>query len=302
MGEMFPLAVMLPAAVLSFATFWQTLYALDGLPARITWRAGVVAGTNLLLPLLLRVYDELKDVETDLRLGRAGDPRYQHRAVVTGHVQVGDIVALRNAVIVALIAINLSWGLSWPLLVFFAVLALFWASSRWFFWPAISRHLLLAFITHNPLTLAIGVYTVAVYLHLRGSSNVPAGAAVLVVGAWMQAAAWEVARKIRRPEDETDYQTYSKVLGWRVAGVLPALLVGLATLCWILVARAAHAPAWLTWALLAGCALVAGSCVRFLVAPSSASSNLRQPVELFGAVVGLAVPLAMGFKYGITFG
>ena len=35
-------------------------------------------------------------------------------------------------------------------------------------------------------------------------------------------AAWETSRKIRAPEDETSYRTYSRVLGWKVAPFLPA--------------------------------------------------------------------------------
>jgi hypothetical protein len=39
----------------------------------------------------------------------------------------------------------------------------------------------------------------------------------VIVGLWLPFAAWELSRKIRVPEDETSYRTYSKVLGWKVA-------------------------------------------------------------------------------------
>jgi 4-hydroxybenzoate polyprenyltransferase len=302
LGEMFPLHVMLPGTVICLATNWITLSALDHHAARITWRVAVAAVSNMFFMLLLRVYDELKDVDTDLRLGRAGDPRYVHRAVVTGHVQVGDIVALRNGALVALVALNTAaFAGSRAFLVFAAVTFVFWTSSRWYFWPTISKHLLLAFVTHNPLSIGIGLYWLAVYAQLSGAGALPPHWLAFLGVTWMQAAAWELSRKVRRPEDETDYQTYSKVLGWRVAGVLPAITVGFATVAWLIIAHATSAPAWLSWTLVGACAVVLLSCLRFELAPSTKSANLRAPVELFGAVASITVPLALGLKYSLTF-
>jgi hypothetical protein len=33
-----------------------------------------------------------------------------------------------------------------------------WLSFHWFFWPRMSGHLLLAFVTHNPISLLLGGY------------------------------------------------------------------------------------------------------------------------------------------------
>src|SRR5262249_55168944 len=142
------------------------LDALDGrAPLRPGWRALAGGASVLLFSLLMRVYDELKDVETDLRLGKAGDPRYKDRAVVTGRGLVEDIVALRWGATALLVAINAAWvvlGRWLPLAAFAGVFALTWLSFRWFFWPRISKNVLLAFVTHNPISLAISGYAVAV--------------------------------------------------------------------------------------------------------------------------------------------
>jgi hypothetical protein len=37
---------------------------------------------------------------------------------------------------------------------------------------------------------------------------------------------WEIARKIKRPEDETTYQTYSMVFGLQLSLVIPIVLSG----------------------------------------------------------------------------
>jgi 4-hydroxybenzoate polyprenyltransferase len=291
--EMFSPLIVVPATLASFCAIWFTLHALAGAPSiRFGWRALAAGVSVTLFSLLLRVYDELKDVETDLRLGRAGDPRYKDRAIVTERVQVGDILALRNAVLVTLVAINAPLGTPWPLIAFVGVLGLMWLSSRWFFAPVISRHLLLAFITHNPLAMTMSAYVIAVFVRDTGY-GVPAGAAPLVVGFWMLTAAWETSRKVRRPEDETDYQTYSKVLGWRVAGVVPLAFVAGSVILLHHVAVLAGLSRWLTVAMGAGLAAMAAACLRFELAPSTASARLQPFAELMGGIASLGVPIAV---------
>jgi 4-hydroxybenzoate polyprenyltransferase len=300
LNEMFPPAIAIPATLASFAAVWFALHALAGIrPIHLGWRAGVAALTVVLFSLLLRVYDELKDVETDLRLGRAGDPRYKDRAVVTGRVRVDDIVALRNGVLVALVLLNLTHGLTLPLYVFAGVLTLLWLSSRWFFCPPISRHLLLAFITHNPLAMTMSVYVVAVFLQDRGLGTPPPGTAYVVLGFWMVTAAWEIARKIRHPAQETDYQTYSKVLGWRLAAVLPVLFGGGGVACLVVVARMAGLGWVLPLVLVAGWLPLLLGALRFEVAPSDRSSKLQPLAELLGLVASLGMPIALGVHQGL---
>jgi hypothetical protein len=303
LNEMFPPAMMVPALLAHFTAIWFALHALAGLhPARITWRAVLAALTATLFALLLRIYDELKDVDTDLRLGRAGDPRYKDRAVVTGRVQPADIVALRNGVLVALVLLNLPFGLSLPLAAFALALALLWLSSRWFFWPAVSRNLLLAFVTHNPLALAISGYMVAVFVHETGASGPPPGTVPLLLGFWTLTASWELARKVRVPSQETDYQTYSKVLGFRLAGILPLAVAAIGVPLLGVVARQAGLS-WIVVGILVASVLpLAIACLRLELAPSAAAANLRPASEFFGLVVTLTLPIALGLHLGVRFG
>ena len=62
-----------------------------------TWRALGAAFTGYAMSLLFRIYDELKDVETDRRLAAAGDPKYMERPIVRGLVDVEDLHALQWA-------------------------------------------------------------------------------------------------------------------------------------------------------------------------------------------------------------
>jgi len=108
-------------------------------------------------------------------------------------------------------------------------------------------------------------------------------------------AAWETARKIRIPNDETEYGTYSKQLGWRRAALLPAAFVAGAVACLVSVAVAVRLEWWYPAALGVAAAVAIGSCVRFRMGPTRARANLRPYVEVFGVVayVGLVVALAV---------
>jgi hypothetical protein len=301
LNEMFPPAMMVPASFASFAAAWFGLHALAGIhPAHFTWRTVLAAITSLLCSLLLRVYDELKDVETDLRLGRAGDPRYKDRAIVTGRVQAGDIVALRNGLVVAVIACNVPLGFPLPFLVFAGMLALLWLSSVWFFWPGMSKHLLAAFATHSPLAMAISSYVVAVFVRESGVAP-PHGTVALVVGFWTLTAGWELARKVRHPSEETDYITYSRVLGPRVAALAPLVVTaaGVVLLGWV--CRLAGLGWLVPGLVLAAWLPLAAACLRFAIAPAPGASNLRPYVELLVVVVSFALPIALGIHVGARF-
>ena len=301
LSEMFPLAIQVPGGIAAFGALYFTLQALGGAETLLVpWRAWLGAATVVLITLLLRVYDELKDVETDLRLGRAGDPRYRDRAIVTGHIRPDDLEALRWAVTVLLVAINAPLGLPWPGIAFVALFGVTWLSYKWFFWPAIRSNLLLAFLTHNPMTLLVVAYVAALYVHDFGAAGLSGDAVWLALAFWLPMAAWETSRKVRIPDDETDYQTYSKLLGWRVAGALPGVFAAGGALSTIAVAHRAG----LSWVLMAIVAAAAGAfiaaCIRFLLRPSTASSKLKPYSEIYmiAATVGLMV--ANLIEYGVT--
>jgi hypothetical protein len=301
-AEMFPPLVYIPAAVMNFAAVYFAVQAMEGLaPLRFTWRAAAGAMTTVLFYLLLRVYDELKDVETDLRLGRAGDPRYKDRAIVTGRIQVGDLQALRWLLTAALIALNVPLGFPVPALVFAAVFALTWLSFKWFFWPAMSRNLLLAFATHNPLAMALGAYAAAVAVRDFGAIERVGLLAVLLIGIWTSMAAWEISRKIRCEADETAYTTYSKVLGWRLAGVLPLLFGGISATCLIAVAGAIGLGWPYTALVLAGALILAAACLRFEFRPTAASANLRPYAELYSLAAVASLPVFLLIRFGLAY-
>jgi hypothetical protein len=294
--EMFPPWMMVPFGVAKFYAVYLTMQALAGV-SQLTVTPRSIAGALTIVALLLltRVFDEIKDSEADKVLAAAGDPRYMGRPLVRGAVLISDVVALRGVLIVGTWILQLAFFDLYMLAGFGFAYGLLWCSSKWFFCPAISKSLLLAFVTHNPLTLVLLVYAASVFYADFGPTRVP-GLVALMLALWMPLAAWETSRKIRIPEDETAYQTYTKVVGSRSAAVLPILFVIIATLSSVFVARAVGLS-WVFPTVLTLAALIPiAGCLRFMLAPSRQAAKLQPLTELFGLVVDVGLPLSVVFS------
>lgn len=300
--SMFPPWVMVPAGLAMFGAVHGAMQALAGPgPLRFGWIDWAGAASAVLAMLLMRVYDELKDVEGDIALGRAGDPRYKDRPIVTGAVLAGDIELLRWVVSALLIALNAALGWPLPGVAFLLLFAAGWLSFKWFYCPAIQKNLLLAFATHNPLTAVLLLYVVAVWAAGHGLEHArPGPTALLVVGQWFPLAAWETSRKIRIPQDETTYQTYSMLLGWKVAPLLPPLFAGIATACLIAVARAAGLSWGYPAVLATAWGALAFACLRFRFAPTTNRAKLQPFAELFTVVASVGMLVALVHARGVA--
>jgi len=267
----------------------------------VGWRAIAGAIAYPLLLLQMRVYDELKDLETDQRMALAGDPRYLGRPIVTGRVRAADLVALRWVVTGALLAINAGLGMPWPLAMFVVVFVTMWASFHWFFWPPMRDRLLVSFATHNPIGLLVYGYFTAIYAREHRAGAIDLREAILLaLGYWLTIAVWEIARKIRIPEDETAYATYSKILGYRAAGavVIAGTLLSVTSLS-IAGARAGLGPAYTPCVCATALPLVVRAA-HFIAAPTSARANLRGFAEVYAGLVTLVSLLIVVARHGIA--
>jgi hypothetical protein len=298
--EMFPPAVYVPAGLAFFAAVYFCMQALDVAgPVTISLRAVAGALTTLLLLLLLRVYDDLKDADTDIHFAQVGDPRYAYRGLVAGRVQLSDVAVLRWTVTGLLIAINLPLGFPLPLLVFGMVMVVYWLSYRWFFWPAVRHNLLLAFITHNPtLCLALGIYAAAVGMRDFGPTRHAGAVSILLIGLWLPISAWETSRKIRTRDEETEYVTYTKLLGYR-AVLLPVAFASVSALCLSYVALRINLS-WMFPALLfAAAGVLVVACIRFVFFPTATNAKLQTYAELYVLAAWVGLPLSIVCHYGV---
>jgi 4-hydroxybenzoate polyprenyltransferase len=259
------------------------------LPLTPPMAAGVVAG--VLLALYLRVADDLKDWETDRALAAGGDARFRDRPQVTGGVTEPDLRALR-VVVSALFGLLLALvpAAAVPLGGLSFVGA--WLSARWFFHPAMARSLPLAFVTHNPLALLFLGFAASVGAGAAGATPPALPAAALLLGLYLPIAAWEIARKVRTPEEETSYQTWSSVLGWRAAAAVPALLTSASAALLAFAGRSAAVGRGYVALLAAAALLPVAAGVTFLSRPTPSHGRwLRPAVEGYALVAGLGLLL-----------
>ncbi len=292
--EMFPPRVRVPLNLLNFAFIYVGLQALAGTqPIRFSWISAIGAVTVQLLWFFIRVFDELKDAESDIALAKAGDARFQNRPIVTGKVTLDDISALRWWMVAAVLALNIPFG--FPALAVGIAVALGYLALtyKWLFWPPIRDHVLLVFVTHAPNALVIEIYTAAVFVAGFGMPD-PLRAALLLLALWATVAAFEFAYKIRAPADETALTTYSKRLGWKTATLLCMSFLAVAIACTLATIGFAGLPWWSALATGLAGAWAMGGCIAFLRKPVSARAVLTRYIGIYwyascGAVVVAAL-------------
>ncbi|NNL65959.1 MAG: UbiA family prenyltransferase [Myxococcales bacterium] len=215
--RMFPLQLNLPAAAFMFYGFYAMAQATGPGEIRIGVDSLFGFGTFFLSLLLLRLVDELKDEDVDPDV-------FPDRPLVTGEVRYADVRLLALLTILSLLALNLGRGLAAEVyLVYFVFFVLSW--QWWMFPDRVAPSLALVLVTHGPLIPLLFAYAYAVYVHTTGEPVVPLQAVVLCGAFWIPMLGWEIARKVRAPDEETDYLSYTRRWGTRRAAAIPLLCV-----------------------------------------------------------------------------
>ena len=292
LAEMFPLSVHLPTAALTYlatAAFARHLQDVDA----TVWTAwlGVGVWSYLAVPLMLRLMDELKDVEIDRVL-------FADRPLPSGRVRESDIKLSLALVITFFIGANLGDPLTLIVTCVLTAYALL-MYKRFFASEAHRNSLPLTLATHNPIvpmSLSYGFFLFAAEQHLPLASLRWQGIALFVLMLWMPFLGWELSRKIRAPEHEDAYVTYSQLLGRRgaVAMVCLVQLIGIAGGAGVCVVANA------SWQLLVlpGIAWLANvfAGVRYITNPTVAYARLRPFAETFIIATVLSALLVFGAR------
>jgi hypothetical protein len=185
-----------------------------------------------LLTVILRLSDEIKDREVDAEL-------FPERCLPSGKVLYSDIEKFLTLVAVIWIPLNFIFGGS-PLL--FTLLMIYaYLFYKYFFMPEqISKNLLLALFTHNPIMFLASFYIISIFSIEQGISPWSIKNVLLALAFWMPSIAWETSRKIRAPRDENNYVTYSKILGPVGASLLPIGAAFIQMMAMIIVVKTLH--------------------------------------------------------------
>jgi 4-hydroxybenzoate polyprenyltransferase len=213
LNEMFPVTSFVGTMLTGFA-IQLTYLRLFGLPVQFHYQmllSGIVITS---VTLLIRIMDEFKDFEDDKR-------NFPLRPLPSGKVLPSDLKVLAAVCVSLILLLSLT---SLPLFGFslvtlgFTVLML-----KWFFIEdKMRKSLPLAFATHHPIVIFNIVYLllgmIQTFPELDWSKS------LLILPIALIFTNWEVARKIRMPEQETEYTTYSKIWGPRTAATVSILL------------------------------------------------------------------------------
>ena len=159
--------------------------------------------------LWLRIADDFKDYELDCRL-------FADRPLPSGRVHKKDLAIFVSVLILVTVGLNLCFMNNF---VFFLFLYIYGTlMSLWFFHKKkIQKSLPLALVTHNPVQMIMNIYIIS-FTCIKYQLN--AVSLITFLAAWtlyFPALIWEVSRKIKAPEEETEYVTYSKLFGYQKA-------------------------------------------------------------------------------------
>jgi 4-hydroxybenzoate polyprenyltransferase len=212
LNEMFPASAFAGSILTAVAVQLAYLRLFDVRPGALLLL--VVPGLVLtFVSLLIRVMDEFKDYQDDLT-------NFPERPLPSGRVRKEDLRALGFFCVFMVLFLSLTSVtlLAWAL----ATLAFTYLMLRWFFVePVLRRSLPLAFVSHHPIVLFNFTYLLLACTEV--SPAVTLDRAWYILPVCLIFTNWEVVRKIRAPEQETAYTTYSKIFGPR-----PAIIIALA--------------------------------------------------------------------------
>lgn len=247
--EMYPI---IPRLVLGFIVFMEIYFIIllnNGVTDFSISFSEFVGGFTVFSFLLwLRIADDFKDYELDCRL-------FSHRPLPSGRVKKSDLAIFVGILIVVTITLNIVFMNNFA---FFAFLYIYGTlMSLWFFSKKkIQKSLPLALVTHNPVQMIMNIYIISFTCIKYGLKPFSLTTFLAAWTLYFPALIWEISRKIKAPEDETEYVTYSKLFGYKKATrfVLILTLVDIVTnvllvyrLSWISAAALLINVAWMTW-------------------------------------------------------
>ena len=270
---MFPLHAYLPFLAVLYFGFIALAQATASRPVRFEPGSLFGFATLVLSFLLLRLMDELKDEGVDAQV-------FPDRPLVTGAVRYDDVRILALLSLLGVLALNVGRGIATQF--YFAWFVFFVLSWQWWLFPRrVSQNVWLVFATHQPLVPLLFAYVYAAYVEASGAPFAWNELLSLCTLYWIPFFAWEIARKVRAPQDETSYLTYTKRWGTRLAAMIPPLCIGVGCAATVALGLAAGLSRGFTVVHLAAAALAIASMLSFLWHPRRAALLVRAPMETY---------------------
>lgn len=249
-------------AIAAFAWAAATLPALlnRGVPLH-PGAITVAVIVSFLFFLQLRIADEHKDYDTDCRFR-------PDRPVPRGLVRLEELrwIALAAVAAQAALAIALHPVLLAPLALVWGWMSLMTVE---FFAPqALKARPVLYMVSHMAIMPLIALFGVACG-SLNGSLSLSPALGAFLALAFVNGVAMEIARKCWAPEDERPgVETYSSLWGPRVASVVTAVAIGVASALTVFVQRVANVSIWQSGAIATLALFGVGVAAAFAIDPT----------------------------------
>lgn len=208
--EMYPIpARMLVGFLLFFEIYFLVLLTNKGIGSQFFLGIAEFVGAYTLFSFLfvLRIADDFKDYQTDLRI-------FPERPLASGRVKKKDLAVVLSFLILTVVPLNLIFLPNWPFFLLLVLYGLF--MSFWFFQKAkIQNSLPLALITHNPIQIVMNLYVISFACMKYQIPLLTFNNLLIAITLYFPGLIWEISRKVRAPEEETEYVTYSKLFGYK---------------------------------------------------------------------------------------
>jgi 4-hydroxybenzoate polyprenyltransferase len=279
LAEMYPIPSRLTISVLLYLSFVTLLGRVNGRQPDIFSTVTLTGIFDVFaISLILRLMDELKDRELDGRL-------FADRPLPSGRVRETDIKLSLLLACLTYVIVNIPFGLAFSSAL--GLLGYTFLMFRYFFMPpSWHKHLLVNLATHNPVVPLMLLHLTVLFavqsgLRLDDIARTPT---LLLIGMfWTLFLSWEIARKIRYRHEETEYITYSKILG-RIGAALTSFTVQAAGYAigfyfFLALKLTPVFPVLLT----IGFAYLIAQYARFLRGTLPAGIELRRAAEIYAA-------------------
>jgi 4-hydroxybenzoate polyprenyltransferase len=243
--------------------------------------------------LILRLMDELKDEDIDREL-------FPDRPLPSGRIFSADIKRTLAGAMILYIAAHLFAGVAlWTALFVLGYSVLMF--KRFFAPELLRKSLIITLVTHNPIVPLMLAQCFVIFAAEQGLSLKTLRWDLIlpfVVMLWSPLLAWELARKIRSPEEETAYVTYSRLFGHVGAALLTAgiqmIAFSIGLYFW-----SRFSLSWLYLFILAfGFGLSVFGYLRFLLHPNPRTAKLKHYAVAFLLCIEIAQLLEFGRLVG----
>lgn len=286
--EMYPLVPRFLLAAVLFLSPWFAFRILGGASVlELTWVGVGGVLTFFLFLMALRISDEFKDYELDCRL-------FPERPLPSGRVTHQDLRIALASVVFLLVLINsvlVPFTPAFFLLMFYGFLMF----NFFFIKAKIQKSLVLALLTHNPVVLLLQFYAAALAGLETSFDPISLSFVHVAFVFFLPGLNWELARKIRAPQDENEYETYSQVFGHRWAALNPVWLYLLHFSLMVVLGGVLHLSVVYLSLLGLAAFYASGLSVRFVLNPTSKTAQLRPAAEVYAflANAGFLIDLAV---------